>query len=99
MIKIEANPVAPKPMANGLLAGIKNWSLKYLLESIQGDFEEAMAPHIHKKIGSLPPWELLEITDIQAIVDDVYGQGTHNVMKKSFWVHLVHNLNSMHEMT
>ena len=98
-MKIEANPVAPKPMADGLSAGIKNWSLKYLPESIQGDFEEAMAPCICKKIGSLPPWESLEITDIQAIVDDVYGQRTHTVMKKSFWVHLVHNLNSMHKMT
>lgn len=99
MTKIEANPVAPKPMTDGLPAGVKNWSLRYLPENIRGDFEEAVAPRIRKKIGSLPPWESLEITDIQAIVDDVYGQGTHTVTKKSFWVHLVCNLYSMHEMT
>ncbi|KAF8328738.1 hypothetical protein F5887DRAFT_1082943 [Amanita rubescens] len=88
MTKIEANPAAPKPMADGLPAGVKNWSLKYLPDDIRRDFEEVVAPRMRKKIGSLPPWESLEITDIQAIVDDVYGKGTHVVTKNSFWVRL-----------
>lgn len=99
MTKIEVNPVAPKPMADTRPAGVKNWSLKYLPQEIQADFEHAVAPRIRKKIGSLPPWESLEIGDIQVIVDDIYGKGTHIVTKNSFWVGLVRNLYSEHEMT
>ena len=99
MTKIEVNPIAPKPMANSHLAGVKNWSLKNLPQEIQADFKHTVAPRIRKKIGLLPPWESLEIGDIQVFVDDIYGKGTHIVTKNSFWVGLVCNLYSEHEMT
>ncbi|KIL69005.1 hypothetical protein M378DRAFT_176566 [Amanita muscaria Koide BX008] len=78
MVKIMANPVALKTLVEAR-QGARNWSLKHLPADAKEDFEVHVASCMRMKAGSLSPWKSLSVSDIQMIIDDVYGEGKHKV--------------------
>ena len=46
----------------------------------------SVTPRVRKKTGSLAPWDNLSINQIKEIVDEVFGDGVHQVAEDGVWV-------------
>ncbi|KAK2461090.1 hypothetical protein APHAL10511_006869 [Amanita phalloides] len=66
--------------------GTRNNTLRALPREVQGNFEDIVTPLFHKKASSISPWKVLEVPDIQAIIDKVYGEDAYTVTEMSTWI-------------
>jgi len=48
-----------------------------------------VVPLSHEKAGTVGPWEAPSVSDLQIIVDHVYGPGVHTVVEDNVWLGLV----------
>jgi len=70
--------------------GNKKWQLKHLpSHKIADTFTSVITPHTHEKAGALKPWETLSVKEVQDLMDEVYGEGKHEVTKDNIWFGLV----------
>ncbi|KAF8326274.1 hypothetical protein F5887DRAFT_51796 [Amanita rubescens] len=88
-VKIEANTAQPsKSMLKSLSNGAENWLLEHL-----GRYTNEVVPRACKAIGSTTddPWDSLPLSNLQAVVDEVFGKGTYNVETEPAWFGLTKN--------
>lgn len=92
MIKIENNHKFPtQPMTQKeARGGDKKWQLKHLpSREIADTFTSVIIPCAREKAGALKPWESLSVKQVQDLVDEVYGEGKHEVTEDNVWFGLV----------
>ena len=89
-MKVEENPTVPQKLKE-MHDGNEKWKLKHLSNdtNVQALFTEKVAPLAHKKAATLDPWSNLNIDEVQAIVDQVYGAGKFEVKEDGPWLGLV----------
>ena len=89
-VKVEENPTVPRRLKE-MRDGDDKWKLKHLSEdtNVQALFTEKVAPLARKKVAALDPWSNLNVDEVQAIVDQVYGAGRFEVKEDGPWLGLV----------
>ena len=87
-IKIKSNPAVPKTLVEAR-QGAKSWSTKHLPSGTTKEFEKCVAPMLRMKTGLLLPWKSPSLHELQAIVDDVFGEGKYEVKEDNVWYGLV----------
>jgi|SRR6266550_2296157 len=91
-VKIEANTAQPsKSTLKSLRNGAENWLLEHLPAGMGGRYTNEVIPRARKAIGSTTddPWDPLPLSNLQAVVDEVFGKGTYNVETEPAWFGLV----------
>ncbi|KAM6503689.1 hypothetical protein JOM56_000632 [Amanita muscaria] len=78
LVKIAPNPAVPKTQVEAR-NGDKKWAKRHLPKVAQDEFETVIVPLVRLKAGTLEPWDLLKVEDVQAIVDDVFGSEKYSV--------------------
>ncbi|KAM6489172.1 hypothetical protein JOM56_015342 [Amanita muscaria] len=78
LVKIAPNPAVPKTQVEAR-NGDKKWAKRHLPKVAQDEFETVIVLLVHLKAGTLEPWDLLKVEDVQAIVDDVFGSEKYSV--------------------
>ncbi|KAJ6619561.1 hypothetical protein B0H10DRAFT_2216830 [Mycena sp. CBHHK59/15] len=89
---IAIQPAPPRaPTRKELRGGSAKWTLKHLPTSTSSQFTDEVVPLACKLVGSqqVKPWAKLTLTQIQAIVDRVFGEGVHEVTPEGPWVGLL----------
>ena len=90
MIKIEAKHVPAPPMTQKQAqGGDKKWKLSHLPVRTADLFRNQLVPLAREKAGTVGPWEAPSVSDLQIIVDHVYGPGVHTVVEDNVWLGLV----------
>jgi hypothetical protein len=70
--------------------GDKKWQLKHLpSREIADTFTSVIIPRAREKAGALNPWGTLSVKQVQDLVDEVYGEGKHEVTEDNVWFGLV----------
>ena len=74
--------------------GDEKWKLVHLGPDsrTQKLFTERVAPLARMKAAALDPWNNLNVDQVQAIVNEVYGANVHKVAEDGPWVGLVHRV-------
>ena len=91
MVKItESKPAAPVTQKS-LRGGGNKWTLSHLPANTQSLFTDYLTPLVKLKVGAsiTDPWAPLSRTCVQAVVDEVYGDGVHQVKDNDVWCALV----------
>ncbi|KIL55035.1 hypothetical protein M378DRAFT_182338 [Amanita muscaria Koide BX008] len=88
LVKIAPNPAVPKTQVEAR-NGDKKWAKRHLPKVAQDEFETVIVPLVRLKAGTLEPWDLLKVEDVQAIVDDVFGSEKYSVAPDGPWMNLV----------
>jgi hypothetical protein len=92
MVKIEPNhqltSVKTQKVAHG---GDMKWKVSHLPEGTADLFGSELVPHAHEKAGTLDPWAVLSVADMQILVNHVYREGNYIVSEDNVWYHLVHS--------
>jgi hypothetical protein len=92
LVKVEPNPVTSTATHVEKQAK-ENWQTKHLPAEARDDFENMIAPLVRLKAGALSnPWQGLQIDDVQALVDDIYGAGKYKVTGDGAFYGLVSDL-------
>ncbi|KAF7368104.1 hypothetical protein MSAN_00876600 [Mycena sanguinolenta] len=89
---IAIQPAPPRaPTLKELRGGSAKWHLKHLPIGTQLQFKEEVVPLACELAGSqqIAPWGKLTLSQLQSIVDRVYGKGEHTVTAESAWVGLI----------
>ncbi|KIL57336.1 hypothetical protein M378DRAFT_16339 [Amanita muscaria Koide BX008] len=81
VIVIKPNPLAPKKLVEAR-QGAKHWSVRHLPNEIQDTWEPEVGARLQWKGGSsTDPWNFPKMSEIQGIVNDVYGEGKYKVVE------------------
>ena len=89
MVKIEDNGIVQPKTKKEACGGDDKWKLKHLDgRELEERFTCSVAPQACKKTGSLAPWDNLSVNQIKEIVDEVFGDGVHQVAEDGVWVGL-----------
>ncbi|KAJ6620529.1 hypothetical protein B0H10DRAFT_2188539 [Mycena sp. CBHHK59/15] len=87
---IKIAPTAPRPLTKKEQRNnAKKWSLPHLPRNTASQFTEEVIPLARELLGTLPPWAVLTVKQVQEIVDKVYGAGKHIVLFDGPWFGLV----------
>ncbi|KAJ6550505.1 hypothetical protein B0H10DRAFT_2202350, partial [Mycena sp. CBHHK59/15] len=87
---IKIAPAAPRPLTKKEQRNnAKKWSLPHLPRNTASQFTEEVIPLARELLGTLPPWAVLTVKQVQEIVDKVYGAGKHIVLFDGPWFGLV----------
>ncbi len=88
MVKIEEKIVEGSKNAKN---GTKKWKLAHLPDHPESEnpFSNHVVPLARKKTGTLDPWEMISMDDLQAIIDQVYPEKEYNVEMGNVWFGLV----------
>ncbi|KIL54649.1 hypothetical protein M378DRAFT_182462 [Amanita muscaria Koide BX008] len=81
VIVIKPNPLAPKKLIEAR-QGAKHWSVRHLPNEVQDAWEPEVGARLRWKGGSsTDPWNFPKMSEIQEIVNDVYGAGKYKVVE------------------
>jgi hypothetical protein len=88
MVKIEEKTVEASKNAKN---GAKKWKLNHLPDSpaSENPYSSRVVPLARKKTGTLEPWEMISVDDLQVIVDQVYPEKQYQVETGNVWFGLV----------
>ncbi|KAG6898429.1 hypothetical protein C0992_004140 [Termitomyces sp. T32_za158] len=87
MIKIiHTKHVATKTELRG---GKKKWTHNHLPPNTDDKFKNDVLPLVKEKVGTLAPWSNLPSTELQNIVDRVYGINVYDIDDNPAWAGLV----------
>jgi hypothetical protein len=70
--------------------GNAKWKLCHLPLQTDESFKNLLVPLAHQKVGTLGPWEVLSVAEVQNLVDHVYGVNKCNIVGDNVWFGLVH---------
>lgn len=79
MMKIEANPKAQLKTLKEVCGSDYKWALKHLTKEAHIQYTNEVVPLVHKKAGSLNPWDQLTAENLQTLIDEVFGKGQYRV--------------------
>ncbi|KAF8332229.1 hypothetical protein F5887DRAFT_1080892 [Amanita rubescens] len=87
-LKIEEKTVESSKNAKN---GAKKWKLIHLPDSPESEYPYSshVVPLARKKTGTLEPWEMISVDDLQVIVDQVYPEKWYKVETNNVWFGLV----------
>ncbi|KAM6495149.1 hypothetical protein JOM56_009772 [Amanita muscaria] len=81
VIVIKPNPLAPKKLIEAR-QGAKHWSVRHLPNEVQDAWEPEVGARLRWKGGSsTDPWNFPKMSEIQEIVNNVYGAGKYKVVE------------------
>lgn len=89
MVKVVANPPATMTQKQARGGRGSKWTLDHLPDGTKDRFKAVLVPSIRKFLGTLEPWELPTIEQLQELVDKVYGFGEYTVDPEYVWERLV----------
>lgn len=92
-VKIEPNTTAEpsKSTLKSFRNGAENWLLEHLPAGTSRTYTNDLIPRARKAIGSTTedPWDPLPTSELQVIVNEVFGSGKYNVEMDPSWFGLV----------
>ncbi|KAM6491052.1 hypothetical protein JOM56_013291 [Amanita muscaria] len=78
---IKPNPLAPKKIVE-VRQGAKHWSIKHLPNEAQDAWDPEVAPRLRLKAGnSADPWNFPRMSEVQDIIDEVYGKEKYKIVE------------------
>jgi hypothetical protein len=69
--------------------GDAKWKLSHLPAQTDDSFKDLLVPLAREMAGNLGPWEALPVTEVQNLVDRVYGADQYVVAEDNVWFGLV----------
>lgn len=81
----------PKPLTKKTIRnGARKWKLEHLPPGTERVFTDQIVPLVKAKAGELEhPWAELSPSQIQEVVDHVFGRDTYTVVADDVWCGLV----------